>query len=378
MFRIFLMVVCLSALIFVGTVQAAPLTEFDTYRGSVDFGLWKTDASFSDIPDPKGNWWDAPFPFNNANSADFPAEWRLSGDITYGIGGPWGLQYKYHGMASGEAAFEQNIDDPYKGSTNEFNVIYSLRKGVALFAGVNRVYSELDASNQFHNWSLKGTQTVAQGGIIARAPLSNRLDAYGLVGVGGHGLFQAGTGVALKMGKEWEANLGYRWFRMNDAFDRWSIDSHQVGVGSMGTVKVDGIQFGLTHYFGAVSKKAPRPIIPPQQPPMKIVLKGVNFDFDKDTLQPQGYPVLDQVVDVAKKHPNWDFVLIGHTDGIGSDEYNMDLSMRRVKTVQRYLISKGVAADCLQIDWKGKRESIATNATSEGRAQNRRVELHVQ
>jgi len=379
---------CLCIMLCLATsVQAAPLTDFDTWRGSFDLGVWRTGVTITE-----------------EGSVDFPAKWKFYGGITHELGGPWGLQYRYHGMGTKDGFIGRslsndqfiNIYGNYKGSSNEFNLIYSLNKGVALFAGANRVHNELRYTNGTSDmFAAEGTRTHFQGGLVAKAPLNNKVDAYGLIGAGAHGLFQAEAGFAFKMKKDWEANVGYRWFRVKEAFDEAyssQVIPHNYSMDPTGTVKAKSVKFGLTHYFGPTPKKvAPPIVIPPVvkppviQPPIvqpkeepkpeKIILKGVNFDFDMDTLQAQSYPVLNNVVNVANKNPQWNFVLIGHTDGMGSDAYNMDLSMRRVTTVQRYLVDKGVAQTRLAIDWKGEREPIATNDTAEGRAENRRVEL---
>jgi OOP family OmpA-OmpF porin len=330
---------------------------------------------------------------------DLDAKWRLNGGITYGIGGRWGLQYTYHGMASDGIHQSDQGRQPYvkyKGNSQELNLLYSLKKDsrVALFVGANRVHNELNYTCPLlpsGGVSFEGSRTHLQGGVVAKAPLSNKVDAYGLVGGGTHGLFKAEAGLAFKMKKNWEANVGYRWFRVKDAFNETSCPPPMHGIDPIGTVRAEGVTFGLTHFFGATKKKqAPPEVEPPVvNPPenkieqelidkKKIVLKGVNFDFDKDTLQPQGYPILNQVVDVANKNPQWDFLLVGHTCSIGTDAYNLDLSWRRVKTVRRYLISQGIDPNRLAIDGKGERQPIDTNETREGRAQNRRVELSLE
>jgi len=395
---------CLSGMLCVATsAQAAPLTDFDTWRGSIDLGAWKTDVNISEDHD----------------GVDLDGEWNFTGGITHKLGGRWGLQYQHHGMSADgnwfggdkevysdvEVAtaqigrYREKVD--YTGYSDELNIVYSLKKNVALFAGANRVRHELRYTNLESDFSAEGKRTHFQGGVVAKAPLSDKVDAYGLVGGGTHGLFQAEAGFAFKMRNDWEANVGYRWFRVKDAFDRYSGPNGHGNMPSVGKVKVDGVTFGVTHFFGSTPKKeAPPIVIPPVvQPPVvkppvvnppenkiekelidkkKIVLKGVNFDFDMDTLQPQGYPILNQVVVVANKYPQWTFLLVGHTDNYGTDEYNIDLSWRRVKTVQRYLVSQGISENRLAIDAKGEGQPIATNDTAEGRAENRRVELSLE
>lgn len=112
--------------------------------------------------------------------------------------------------------------------------------------------------------------------------------------------------------------------------------------------------------------------------PEKMILKGVQFDYDKDILQPQSYPILNNIVTLAKQHPEWKFRLTGHTDSWGDDAYNMNLSLRRVQAVKYYLVNQGIADSRLTVVGKGRSERITTNDTADGRAQNRRVELEVE
>ena len=101
------------------------------------------------------------------------------------------------------------------------------------------------------------------------------------------------------------------------------------------------------------------------------------FDFDKSVLKPAGRAALN---DLADKMTMIDLELIiatGHTDSIGTDKYNMALSLRRANAVKAYLISKGVDADKIKVEGRGESEPVATNKTREGRALNRRVEIVV-
>ncbi len=70
-------------------------------------------------------------------------------------------------------------------------------------------------------------------------------------------------------------------------------------------------------------------------------------------------------------------IAVGHTDSIGSDAYNDRLSLRRAEAVKAYLVSKGIPADKVRTEGRGKREPVADNATPEGRAKNRRVEVTI-
>lgn len=107
-----------------------------------------------------------------------------------------------------------------------------------------------------------------------------------------------------------------------------------------------------------------------------VILEQVHFDFDKDTIKAESLPLLDQVAFTILDNPHILAIEVqGHTDSKGSDLYNQDLSQRRVNSVMRYLIEKGVAADRLVAVGYGEAKPIASNSTSAGRAKNRRVQF---
>jgi len=113
----------------------------------------------------------------------------------------------------------------------------------------------------------------------------------------------------------------------------------------------------------------------------EFVIRGekgqVLFDYDKATLKPAGIQALGPVVQELKRQPNLRAHIVGHTDSDGSDAYNMGLSKRRAESVRNYLVAQGIATSRLTVDWKGEREPVETNATAEGKAQNRRVVITV-
>lgn len=127
-----------------------------------------------------------------------------------------------------------------------------------------------------------------------------------------------------------------------------------------------------------VAPPAPAPaayVAPVPMPPQKLVLDGVNFDFDKATLRQEDIAIIDKDVTGLDKWGNVNIEVAGHTDSRGSDKYNMKLSQRRAEAVRNYLISKGIAADRLTAKGYGESQPVADNATDEGRFKNRRVEL---
>ena len=110
----------------------------------------------------------------------------------------------------------------------------------------------------------------------------------------------------------------------------------------------------------------------------KVVLNADTFfDFDKATLKPEGREVLDQVAEQSAQMELETLIAVGYTDSTGPAAYNQKLSVRRADSVKDYLVSKGVPADRIYTEGKGMNDPIASNATREGRALNRRVELEL-
>jgi outer membrane protein OmpA-like peptidoglycan-associated protein len=101
----------------------------------------------------------------------------------------------------------------------------------------------------------------------------------------------------------------------------------------------------------------------------------VSFDFDRADIKPAFRPTLDKVADILVRYDRSIVHVIGHTDSIGSDTYNQDLSERRARSVANYLAGRGVPDSRLQTEGRGEREPRDSNATAAGRQLNRRVEL---
>lgn len=106
-----------------------------------------------------------------------------------------------------------------------------------------------------------------------------------------------------------------------------------------------------------------------------IDLEGVHFAFDKAVLTPDSRSTLDAAVEILKDHAQLKVEVAGHTDAIGTDSYNLELSRRRARVVYEYLVENGIDANRLTTDGYGESKPIASNDTEEGRAQNRRTEL---
>lgn len=103
----------------------------------------------------------------------------------------------------------------------------------------------------------------------------------------------------------------------------------------------------------------------------------ISFDVGRADIKPNFRSVLDTFADGLKRNPAARVTIIGHTDSTGSDAVNNPLSINRAAAVRDYLVSRGVGIERIAIDGRGSREPIASNATPEGRAKNRRVEIFV-
>lgn len=134
----------------------------------------------------------------------------------------------------------------------------------------------------------------------------------------------------------------------------------------------------------------PAPPPPPPPPPKVVPLVEITreriaisdkiyFEFDSDAINPVSFPLLDKVAEVLIKNPRLRRIRVeGHTDNVGSDAYNMDLSSRRSRSVMMYLIKHQVENKRLTYKGFGFRKPKTSNATARGRAINRRVEFIIE
>jgi OOP family OmpA-OmpF porin len=108
----------------------------------------------------------------------------------------------------------------------------------------------------------------------------------------------------------------------------------------------------------------------------KAVVYGIYFDFNSDKIKPESKQVLTEIADALKDNTDWKLTVDGHTDNIGGDAYNLDLSKRRSAAVKQALVTQyHVRPDRLSSTGSGVAGAIDTNDTIIGRSHNRRVEL---
>ncbi len=111
---------------------------------------------------------------------------------------------------------------------------------------------------------------------------------------------------------------------------------------------------------------------------LKLTMNSeVSFDFNSATIKATFRSPLNKIADIMMRYPKTQIVVVGHTDSVGSEQYNLELSLRRADAVANYLIMRGVERSRLGTEGHGEMEPIASNDTPEGRSQNRRVEIFV-
>ena len=120
------------------------------------------------------------------------------------------------------------------------------------------------------------------------------------------------------------------------------------------------------------------PEIPKEQKRiLDLAFKNLEFETAKAIIRERSLPYLDTLAQLLIDNPTYKLKVSGHTDNQGKLEYNMQLSKARAEAVRNYLVSNGVSADRFIVEYFGPLRPIASNATPEGRARNRRVEMKV-
>jgi outer membrane protein OmpA-like peptidoglycan-associated protein len=104
---------------------------------------------------------------------------------------------------------------------------------------------------------------------------------------------------------------------------------------------------------------------------------GLLFDFDSDAIKAAAAENLRNLSSSLAKYPKTDLLIVGHTDSVGSDSYNQQLSERRAQTTANYLASQGVERARLRTSGRGELEPVELNSSDDGRTKNRRVEVAI-
>lgn len=198
------------------------------------------------------------------------------------------------------------------------------------------------------------------------------------------GAFLGALGVEYAINRDWAARFEYQYTTPigND-------DVRDTGVGMDNGL----LSLAMVYRFGQAAPVAPTPVPTPAPEPQMVEKQftlnaDVLFDFNKHTLKPEGYSALDSLYEQIKAERPKDgtAAVIGYTDRIGSDGYNKALSEKRAQTVASYLVSKGIPADKVSAEGRGKASPVTGDScTSKNKrelivclAPDRRVEVMVQ
>jgi OOP family OmpA-OmpF porin len=243
--------------------------------------------------------------------------------------------------------------------------------------------------------------------LIGQMPLTQRLSAYGRVGVtyAKTSTHFSGNRLAALTNPDSSENkfnpkigLGLE-YKLTEALSlRYEAERYRVN-NPLGKRDVDLYAVNLVYKLGRPAAKAPVVYTPPPAEPMPApavveappappappatVSEKVSFaaealfDFDKAVVKPAGKSALDDLLSKVQGMNTEVMITVGHTDSIGSNAYNEKLSLRRAAAVKDYLISKGVDASRIYTEGKGETQPVADNSTAEGRAKNRRVTVEV-
>ncbi len=243
----------------------------------------------------------------------------------------------------------------------------------------------------------RGTTFIDLFGYGKQAPVQTRADQFTgrwLTGGGGSGananrveLIQEGalvTGCGIGGGATFTISGG-----VENGLLKYVVDSDTVPVVAVinSEDQLSGAMIGRS-YSRLIGEPggAPTSCTPGKEPPPNpvstaldqcraAIVYGINFDVDSDAIRQDAEPALKQILQALTDRPTMNVVIEGHTDSDASDQYNLDLSQRRAKSVVAWLVGKGVNANNISAVGKGEAEPIANNETVAGKASNRRVEV---
>jgi len=313
-------------------------------------------AGINWLPDNDINEFTASGSAQTTNEFSWESGYIVAGAVGFDFGRNWRAEFEVAYRDNDVDAFFSDGTGPYTASgadlwqlSQMFNVLYDFDLGgnfsAAVGAGVggNLVVFNPGCSGNFEddNCNQETDDYVFAGQLIAQA--------------------------AYQFSNRWHAVLDYRYMIMDDAEvinpqdqERWNIEAsnHSLMLGLRFDLQRDGAMPDRPRETGG----APKQFI-------------VFFGFNKSNLTAEAARVVTEAAEAAKKHGSASISVVGHTDTVGSNEYNMRLSMRRSQAVKDGLMANGITADMITTGGRGEAELMVQTGDSVKEPQNRRATI---
>ncbi|MEZ8774228.1 OmpA family protein [Vibrio sp. 10N.247.310.17] len=227
-----------------------------------------------------------------------------------------------------------------------------------------------------------------------RLPVQQEFDVFFKAGPAyiSHGgetdvVLSAGIGLEKQLSSDWAVRVEYQYFDDFDDNYVQDLNSNFVTVGLSYNFGTGNTTASAAAASAAVVTQAPaEPIAEPEVVVVEevVVTKAKTesfsqgmFETNSTELSSEGKTALIPLVEVLQAHPQSSVNVVGHTDSTGAAEYNMMISKKRAAAVAAYIEEQGIAADRIAASGEGEENPVASNATAEGRAQNRRVDATI-
>jgi peptidoglycan-associated lipoprotein len=350
-----------------------------------------------------------------------PDPFSLSDGMVWGVGAIVGTRSRVRGLAEwvGEWSFDENVvllQPPYRGDDGSIaplesglrdpahikvGAVFQARNGMFVYGGLNysqntgsHIVGGRDMTNQAFGWDVRigwhpGVNTyvpppppapeireiireVPAPPVSVAPPPPNRAPTF-------NGPIQANPPV-LEPGQTTNLSapatdpdgdtITYTWSAPAGTF------SNQNGMNTTWTAPNQEGNYPLTVTANdGRGGTATNTITIPVMRRTAITFEDVHFDFDRSALRPDAIMILDRAVMTLQANPMLTVTIEGHTDSVGTSEYNLSLGERRANAVRDYLLNRGIAAGRMRTVSYGEERPIDTNNTDAGRAMNRRAHI---
>ena len=300
--------------------------------------------------------------------------------------------------------------DPARNTTGGAHIAYNFASG--LFADFEGGYMPFDM-RILTRGTVDLDMVYFSGGVGYNLPLSDQLQAYGVVGLGSahwrpeelaaetdFGLTYGG-GFRLRVAPRLALRVEARMHQIADALANTAAELAGATAPSE-TFWGWGLTLGASYFFGGEPERDPEPEPAPEpapepepepepepapepapepepepEPELELRFSDVHFAHDSAELDGEASSILDESGSALRDRLDERVLVVGHADATGEEDYNLELSLRRARAVRDYLVGNfpGLGQDRFRIAGAGESQPVADNATEDGRRQNRRAEM---